>query len=612
MKTPIKNKSEAGFASIVTLIVVFAILALFLTYATKRASIIRAQGQKSAAQQNKWQANSYLSQVDRAVQVQMPEWYANEVEIAKNCAPGQPNLEAFDAQNILPDQSNPAAYYNQGNVGCNDNIAGKTSLFGQINTWANLHINEIMYRGNIFSEQPFPVQIVSFKEAVRRFSAASNQPSYQLRYLVQSTIDSGAFSKQNDIVLSLAGETCGTTAVLSASAASVERGQSVNLIINYSSANQLSVYNSANQLIYSQNVTEASGEQTIQFPITPTATDQYRVVSNGSGGCSAVSVSITVTVTEPPCPVLVNFSSDPARVVSGGIYTISWNVSNGARYRLQRDGGSMSTVSASGSRTYGGNSSNVTFVLYAWGINDTCPQQWQLVVPVDPPPTPTPTPTPEPTPTPTPPPTPEPTPTPTPTPPMPTPTPPTVNACGQTPGYGDMDQYADMQGTGGYANGGSNGNSEVRMYYKASHYTDGKYRFNLQFYVSASTYNQDFTIVYQTGYNFEIGDLRANINSGGVNFYDSSGNFIKHVNWETSPYYPISGKDYGYRTYNLAGSFFDSPGVEIPYSTFNFGGVVKSNTFAVSAASIPYDGSSPSTPLNTAVNQSGGGTFKCP
>ena len=356
--------------------------------------------------------------------------------------------------------------------------------------------------------------------------------------------------------------------------AAITTGQSSSLSWNISGLQPGATFRITGANGFDQTV-GSSGSMNVSPPAAQGDYD-YTMTANNvcpDGTLRTSTSQARVTVGSCPQPNIDAFTINPSTVTVGGnqLIRMSWSISGSADTVSITDAGGG--LPASGFLDISQPQSTKTYTLTTLGCGVT--RQSQFTVTAQTPPQP-------------------------------------PNFCGQYPGYGDMDSDANMQGTGGYANGGSNGNSEVRMYYKASHYSNNTYRFNLQFYVSASNAYRDFTVVYQTGYNFEIGDLRANMTAGGVNFYDASGNFIKHADWESSPYYPISGKNYGYRTYNLAGDFYNSPGVEIPYSTFNLGGVVKSNTFAVAASSIPYDGSSPSTPLNTGVGQSGGGTFKCP
>lgn len=424
-----KNRNEAGFAGIVVMFAIFGILVLCIGYATKRQSALQAQGQLSSTQANKWRAKSYLAQVDRAIQVKMPQYFVSDAASAKACRRDVlPDLKVFDSVEVPADSSNPAARLVNGTIVCSpDESSEKTSLLGNPGIWAEAHYQQIMAAANVFGEPSVPVTIVSISESVRRFSPTVDEPIYQLRYLLQATIELDIYPKQNDIVLALDGATCGTSASLRAQPETVERGQAVTFTIDYTLAANLQILNSSDQIIFEQNVTEEIPQRSIDFQFTPTVTDSYRVLSSGSGGCSAVSATIRVIVTDAPvvCPTLT-LAASQYLINSGEPVDIIWETTNAAVVRLEN-----TVVSANGTQNYI-LTGDRTFTAFASDSGNVCPQTRQVSIRViQPSPTPTATPTILPTPTPLETPTPTPTPTETPTP-SPTPVVPVL----PSPGFG--------------------------------------------------------------------------------------------------------------------------------------------------------------------------------
>lgn len=375
--TPVKMLSQSRLAergsTVVALVMVVFVVLLIATVALK-SSFLRLKGLGSVKTRysESIKAESGVNILEAVLKKRLSENFTADSQLAKNCQAQPGNLPFFDDANITV--SNPR--YRNGE--CLRNGVS-TSLLGNLNEYLAAKTPGLEQEAQTLVAEPeIKSKIAALTESARIFSS-SGEPSYLVEYILDASGGSyGRARRQGRTMFAVNTANCGVYAVMQAANSSVTLGQPATLRISYSYATVLKIYNAANILIHEQNVSENSAAQVFDYNFSPTVTDSYRVEALGAGtsGCRSVSSPVQITVTNPAelCPVINSFSSSSSNVFDGETVAVSWNISNGANYRL--DG---AAVGASGSQNFVINGSR-TFTLTADNASNTCPAARQITV----------------------------------------------------------------------------------------------------------------------------------------------------------------------------------------------------------------------------------------
>lgn len=375
--TPVKMLSQSRLAergSTVVALVMVVFVALLIATVALKSSFLRLKGLGSVKTRysESIKAESGVNILEAVLKKRLSENFTADSQLAKSCQAQPGNLPFFDDANITV--SNPR--YRNGE--CLRNGVS-TSLLGNLNEYLAAKMPGLEQEAQTLVAEPeIKSKIAALTESARIFSS-SGEPSYLVEYILDASGGSyGRARRQGRTMFAVNTANCGVYAVMQAANSSVTLGQPATLRISYSYATVLKIYNAANILIHEQNVSENSAAQVFDYNFSPTVTDSYRVEALGAGtsGCRSVSSPVQITVTNPAelCPVINGFSSSSSNVFDGETVAVSWNISNGANYRL--DG---AAVGASGSQNFVINGSR-TFTLTADNASNTCPAARQITV----------------------------------------------------------------------------------------------------------------------------------------------------------------------------------------------------------------------------------------
>lgn len=328
------------------------------------------------------------------------------------------------------------------------------------------------------------------------------------------------------------------------------------------------------QVLYS--VADSSGSWSMPQPQSAT---QYRLEAVSDCGAPPATATIPINVNPTTCtpPAINNFAVNPATVIYGENRNIvfTWNIS-GTADTLTIDQG-IGAVTGS-SVTIPQPQVTTTYTLTVSGCSQS--RQMQVTVNVEPP----------------------------------------TTFCPNVPGPGQPDAVF-----GGAMAGRQNipgcqcGDAEFRIFYRISHYPNGTFRFNAQFYYSFADPRPSGAIVIpgiQTSYPFEFGRLKIKLDYFGARFYDGLTNTqIAYKPYETQLYGPSAlDPGIGFVTVGLVGDGIDNPGFEVPALPFDFtNDVLRANSFVTQAYTYRHNTSSyPPASLNVSVSGGSPGRWRCP
>lgn len=374
--------SERGNAGLVAMIfIAFATLTVLTLMASNSFRESRNLDKSRSKLHEKMQALSGVNTLAQIVAKDAPKQMNDDVRQARRECNLEISMPIFDNDDVRG-ESVPAVVFRGTEMTCAGSslAASPTSIFGLFANWRDARVPMFEATGREqFSLNAENIRIVQLDEIYRR-SLTDSDVAYAVRYIVEAKFGNYRTRTNGEMILGTNIPTCGTSATLEVTPATVERGNPVDMQITYAYANRLQIYNSAGTLLHEENVAEQTTPQTYVYRFTPASTDTYRVVASGSGGCQARSANVVITVTDPPalCPRLIDFSASSLEINSGESVTLSWNVQDAAVVTFEG-----ANVAAVGSQSFTLTATR-TFTLTARDTANTCPISRQITVVVRP------------------------------------------------------------------------------------------------------------------------------------------------------------------------------------------------------------------------------------
>lgn len=377
-----RRKGEAGAALLIALMLLGLLMVVSVGASTWGAQAMRGQEQRETSQDEYWRARSAASNVEAALQHDIPAQYERDVLRARQLAEERP-LPSFDPRETQGGQSRPVARVNTetGELMRTEYVLDAcTSLLGQLNGWA---VSRAPLAESYAGQRGYGADVVKVAEfhEINRRTFQGGEPAYVLRYQVDARAGRNRVRPFGDVLLGPVVLGCDSSAELRAEPDTIVRGASTTLTVVYSNASRIRITKSTGETLLDQAVNEQGGAQSLTLPHTPNATAAYTAQAYGSGGCGALTPPVVVTVTDPPCPEIRTFAANPTSTTPGGNVTLTWDVANAAQVTIDGVvvGSAGSTVVNPGVTT--------TYTLRAVGPGGYCPQTAQVTVTVIPCPT---------------------------------------------------------------------------------------------------------------------------------------------------------------------------------------------------------------------------------
>lgn len=381
---------ERGSAALIVMIfMAFAALTVLTYTASNNLRQTRNLDNSRSKIHEKWNARSEANVLAQIIAKDAPTQIDADVRLARSQCHAGISLPIFDAAvgaaggaaGGESEGSSPAAAFEDGSLTCRKSEGlAYTSLFGNFSNWRDARIPLFETTGHQnFSLNAENVKIVQLDEIYRR-TLSDSDTAYAVRYIVEAKVGNYRTRTNGEIILGTNLPTCGTSAALEVTPASVVRGNQVEMNITYAYADKIDIYNSARTLIHSQIVSEQSTSQTYVYRFSPASSDTFTVTASSSGGCQAQSASVVITVTDPltVCPRVLDFSASSTLINAGESVTLSWNVQDAAAVTFEG-----AAVAATGSQTFTLNADR-TFTLTGRDPANSCPFTQTITVKVRP------------------------------------------------------------------------------------------------------------------------------------------------------------------------------------------------------------------------------------
>ncbi|MFL6284645.1 MAG: hypothetical protein ACJ74Q_15975 [Pyrinomonadaceae bacterium] len=317
------GRGEEGSAIIVAIILMAMLMTVSLAATSVRVAGARSADNHEAQQGEYWGARSGAAAVEASLRLDIPTAYDADVARAKLMAGGR-TMPSFDSHDVAASSSRPLMLPD-GHRSSYD-AASCTSLLGNIDTWAAA-------RWPVADEYArqlgYNAKVALLREAYRPALTGGkpfSEPGYALEFYVDAAAGQyGRVRPSGLILLGPANEGCNTTVTLDTSPATITQGETSTLVVTYTNASSVLVKDQGGAVVFSQAVANSGAAQTVNIPVSPSATTTYYATASNGTGCQADSAPRTLTVLIPP-PQILSFDATPACIILGGTSTLSWSI----------------------------------------------------------------------------------------------------------------------------------------------------------------------------------------------------------------------------------------------------------------------------------------------
>lgn len=285
-----KRHGEQGFALPAVLLLSLVILGAVITLATTSTQASRDVRRADETQGEYWGANGNAETLDTALQHELKQGYEADVRQARSLSGLRP-LPVFDDRGVNPSKPvwwNGAPAYDPSQA---------TSLLGEVNSYAAARSRAIRTSAGL---DPADADVASIREESRK--SASGQlgrgrtESYVLKYEIHAHFGlGGRYQPKGTVELGALGAGCTTTVTAFASPATIRRGQSANIEVDYSAADRLTLTDDRGATVASSTVQYKETTQHATLTVSPTTTTSY-TAGTATGNCTASAAPSQVNV----------------------------------------------------------------------------------------------------------------------------------------------------------------------------------------------------------------------------------------------------------------------------------------------------------------------------
>lgn len=267
-----------------------------------------------------WGANGNAETLDAALQHELKEGYETDVRQARSLSGLRP-LPVFDDRGVNPSKPvwwNGAPAYDPSQA---------TSLLGEINSYATAKSRSIRISAGLDSAA---ADVASIKEESRRSASGQlgrgRSESYVLKYEIHARFGlGGRYQPKGAVELGALGAGCTTTVTASASPATIRRGQSANIEVDYSAADRLTLTDDKGATVASSTVQYKETSEHATLTVSPAATTSY-TARTATSNCTASAAPSQVTVVWNDAAYVSQ--SVPAQMTSGTFAPVSVTMRN--------------------------------------------------------------------------------------------------------------------------------------------------------------------------------------------------------------------------------------------------------------------------------------------
>lgn len=285
-----ERHGEQGFALpavlLLSLVMLGAVIALATTSTQASRDVRRADG----TQGEYWGANGNAETLDAALQHELKQGYETDVRQARSLSGLRP-LPVFDDRGVNPSKPvwwNGAPAYDPSQA---------TSLLGEVNSYAAAKSRSIRTSAGL---DPAEADVASIWEESRRSASGQfgrgRSEAYVLKYEIHARFGlGGRYQPKGVVELGALGAGCTTTVTAFASPATIRRGQSANIEVDYSAADRLSLTDDRGATVTSSAVQYKETTEHVTLTVSPTATTSYTARTE-TGNCTASAAPAQVNV----------------------------------------------------------------------------------------------------------------------------------------------------------------------------------------------------------------------------------------------------------------------------------------------------------------------------
>lgn len=285
-----KRHGEQGFALPAVLILSLVMLGAVIALATTATQASRDVRRADETQGEYWGANGNAETLDAALQHELKQGYETDVREARSLSGLRP-LPVFDDRGVNPSKPvwwNGAPAYDPSQA---------TSLLGEINSYAAAKGRSIRISAGL---DPADADVASIKEESRRSASGQlgrgRSESYVLKYEIHARFGlGGRYQPKGAVELGALGAGCTTTVTALASPATIRRGQSANIEVDYSAADRLSLTDDKGATVASNTVQYKETTEHATITVSPTTTTSY-TARTATGNCTAEAAPSQVNV----------------------------------------------------------------------------------------------------------------------------------------------------------------------------------------------------------------------------------------------------------------------------------------------------------------------------